>query len=90
MKLTSSKKFTLVPKKPFHFDGTFHKPSHFPNNLKLEDWKPSIYWQSLRIGKRLFGLKIKNAGTTAKPKLSIFIFYKGNLSLNEFDGIKKK
>ncbi|MCL4390220.1 MAG: hypothetical protein M1484_02725 [Patescibacteria group bacterium] len=90
MKLNLTKSFILFPKSPFHFDGTFHKPSHFPNNLKLEDWEPGIYWQSLRIGKRLFGLKIKNGGTTAKPKLLASVFYKGSLSHNELEGIKKE
>lgn len=90
MKLNQSKKFTLIPKPPFHFDGTFHKPSHFPNKLKLDDWEYGKYWQSLRIGKRVFGLKIVDVGTTAKPKLSISIFYKGNLSLAELEEIKKE
>lgn len=90
MKLSLSKNFILTPKPPFHFDGTFHKPSHFPNNLKLDDWEPGKYWQSLRIGKRLFGLKIKNVGTTAKPKLSVSIFYKGIVSKKELEDIRKE
>ncbi len=90
MKLNQSKNFTLTPKPPFHFDGTFHKPSHFPNNLKLDDWESGKYWQSLRIGKHIFGLKIINAGTTVRPKLSVSIFYKGNLSPAELERIKKE
>lgn len=90
MKLSLSKNFILTPKPPFHFDGTFHKPSHFLNNLKLDDWESGKYWQSLRIGKRLFGLKIRNIGTTAKPKLSVSIFYKGSISSKELDDIRKE
>ena len=90
MKLTLSKKFILQPKPPFHFDGTFHKPSHFPNNLKLEDWQPGRYWQSLRIGQRLFGLKIVNHGTAAKPKLATSIFYRGRVSPKELAGIRQE
>ena len=69
MKLSHKRNFNIAPKAPFHFDGTFHKPSHFPNKLKLDDWEPGKYWQGLRFGKRLYGLKIENAGTGAKPKL---------------------
>ncbi|MFA5386299.1 MAG: hypothetical protein WC297_01335 [Candidatus Paceibacterota bacterium] len=90
MKLNLTKNFILSPKPPFNFDGTFHKPSHFPNNLKLEDWEPGVYWQSLRIGKHLFGLKIKNGGTATKPELLVSIFYKGNIGKDELEIIKKE
>jgi hypothetical protein len=33
--------FQMNPKPPFHFDGTFHKPSHFP--APVEAWEPGFY-----------------------------------------------
>lgn len=57
--------FCVSPSSPFHFNGTFHKPSHYPD--KLDDWEAGKYWQAIRIGKRLFGLKIENKGETQKP-----------------------
>jgi hypothetical protein len=73
MKLGYKKSFFLQPKPPFHFDSTFHKPSHFPNKLKLEKWEPGKYWQTFRANKKLFVLRAENKGTTAKPKIKITI-----------------
>ena len=74
MKLSHKRNFNIAPKAPFHFDGTFYKPSHFPNRLKLCDWESGKFWQSLRLGKDLYGLKIESAGTVASPKLKISIY----------------
>lgn len=86
MKLDCVRKFSLSPKPPFHFDGTFHKPSHFPD--KMDDWEPNKYWQSIRIGGRPFGLKIENRGTNLKPNLKIGVFYNGKISDEELKSIK--
>jgi len=90
MKLNCETKFTLYPKPPFHFDGTFYKPSHFPNKLKLNYWEPGKYWQSLRLDKKLYGLKIENAGTVAKPKLWVSIFSNKNLTKEEVDKLREE
>lgn len=58
MKLSKVKTFFIIPTFPFHFDGTFHKTSHFPD--KLDDWETGKYWQAIRVSKKLFGLKIEN------------------------------
>lgn len=79
-----------MPAAPFHFDGTFHKPSHFLNNLKMEDWIPCMYWQALRLGKKLYGLKIQDKGTTAKPKLSVSIYSEKKLSGAELEILKRE
>lgn len=71
--LKYKKTLSISPSSPFHFDGTFHKPSHFPNNLKLEDWVPGKYWQTLRLNKKLYGLEVENKGTISKPKLKVSI-----------------
>ncbi len=80
----------LLPMKPFHFDGTFHKPSHFPNNLKLDDWMHGKYWQTLRFNKKLYGLKIENKGTTTKPKLNVSIYSEKKLGFNELEALKQE
>jgi 3-methyladenine DNA glycosylase/8-oxoguanine DNA glycosylase len=62
----------LRPTSPFHFDGTFHKPSHFP--APLEAWEPGRYWRSLRIDDRLYGVRICDAGSTRSPALRVSVF----------------
>mgnify|MGYP001617204714 FL=1 len=42
--LKNKKVFFISPTSPFHFDGTFHKPSHYPD--KLDDWESGKYWQA--------------------------------------------
>lgn len=88
MKLNKKAAFVLYPKAPFRFDGTFHKPSHFPNKLKLDDWEAGKYWQGLRFGERLYGLKIENAGTVAKPKLKVSVYSNRNFTSEELEQLK--
>ena len=86
--LKNKKEFFISPSSPFHFDGTFHKPSHFPD--KLGDWESGKYWQSIRIGKRLFGLKIENKGEAQKAKIKVSVFYGKNISDGELEKIKRE
>lgn len=86
--LQNKKDFFIFPTKPFHFDGTFHKPSHFPD--KLSAWTSDQYWQSFRVGKKLFGLKIENKGQPQQPKLKISIFYNNKISDSEIKNIQQE
>ena len=86
--LKSKKDFFIFPSSPFHFDGTFHKPSHFPN--KLDDWEPTKYWQAIRVYKKLFGLSIEDKGTLTKPKLKISVFYDKKITEKELEFVKKE
>lgn len=61
-----------MPRAPFHFDGTFHKPSHFPD--QLSGWESGKYWQSIRIAGKLYGLKIEDKGTVSRPRLNVSIY----------------
>jgi len=79
--------FFISPSSPFHFDGTFHKPSHFPD--KLSDWESGKYWQTIRIGKKLFGLKVENRGESSKPKIKVTVFY-DDISDKEIENIKNE
>lgn len=80
----------LYPKSPFHFDGTFHKPSHFPNALKLEDWTPGKYWQTLRMGKRFYGLVFENRGRQQKSSMRISVFSRKPLAVRELDLVRNE
>jgi 3-methyladenine DNA glycosylase/8-oxoguanine DNA glycosylase len=86
--LGTKKIFSVSPTSPFHFDGTFHKPSHYPD--KLDDWEPGKYWQAIRIGKRLLGLKIEDAGKSQEPKIKVSVFYDGAISPAELEKIKQE
>ena len=85
MVLKERKTFFIYPTAPFHFDGTFHKPSYFPN--QLEYWESGKYWQALRLGKKLYGLRIDNKGTTKTPKIKVTIFYQSKISENDIANI---
>ncbi len=86
--LKNKKEFFIFPTLPFHFDGTFHKPSHFPD--KLSDWQTGKHWQTIRLGKRLFGLKIENKGEKQKPKIKVSVFYNNTISGKELEDIKQE
>ena len=86
--LKNKKEFFIFPSSPFHFDGTFHKPSHYPD--KLDDWEAGKYWQAMRIAKRLFGLKIENKGETQKPRIKVSVFYDNKISESELEKIKQE
>ncbi|GIW63073.1 MAG: hypothetical protein KatS3mg090_0899 [Patescibacteria group bacterium] len=90
MKLDYKKSFFLCPKSPFHFDGTFYKPSHFPNKLKMEEWEPGKYWQTFRVDKELFVLQVENKGTTFKPKIKITLYSQKPLNKKELEKIKQE
>jgi 3-methyladenine DNA glycosylase/8-oxoguanine DNA glycosylase len=63
---------TLRPATPFHFDGTVHKPSHFPSPDVHHE--PGAYWQTLRWGNRLFGIRLTDIGRRGAPAVELAIF----------------
>lgn len=62
----------LRPTPPFHFDGTVHKPSHFPSRDNA--WEPGTLWTTQRMGDDLFGLKLQDAGSVDAPLVRMTIF----------------
>lgn len=86
--LPDNTEFFVAPSAPFHFDGTFHKPSHFPDGLSA--WEPGKYWQAIRAGKKLFGLKVEDRTEAGKPSLGVSVFHDGAISDSEIETVKRE
>lgn len=83
--LKTSHEMELRPTAPFHFDGTVHKPSHFPSADSF--WEPGMLWTTQRMGDDLFGLKLQSAGTIDAPLVRLTIFADRPLTSNEIAAI---
>ncbi len=79
IKLSKCNSFFIYPKKPFNFEGTFFKPSHFPSKLVVYDKGNLI--QGIRINGELFGLIISNAGTKRTPRISVKVYSSKGVSI---------
>src|SRR5512135_3802930 len=75
----------LRPSAPFHFDGTFHKPSHFPSGDVA--WQPGTLWMTRRVADDLLGLKLENAGTVDAPCVRLTIFAGRSLAADEIAAV---
>lgn len=72
IKFLKCNSFSIHPKRPFNFEGTFFKPSHFPSKLVVYD-KGSLM-QGIRINGELFGLVISNVGTKRIPRIRVKVY----------------
>lgn len=86
--LRRSIEISINPSRPFNFDGTFNKPSHYPDGLS--EWEKGRYWQTIRVDKRIFGLRVEDKGTLNKPKISLSIFYKGRITPETVEKIRRE
>ena len=77
---------TVLPTAPLHFEGTFHKPSHFPSSDRI--FENGIYWQSLSFEGSIFGIKLKNIGSIDNPQLKLNIFSSKKISESQLSHIK--
>jgi len=68
----------LLPKAPFNFDTTLHKPDHFPSGDNVWEW--GIRYQTMRWQNEPLGLKFENQGTIERPKVSLSIWSTTKLS----------
>ena len=75
----------VVPKAPFNFDATMHKPDHFPS--ADNEWEPGIRWQTMLWQSMLLGLKFENRGTIDQPKTSLSIWSRDELGQDFLDGL---
>src|SRR5208282_4194496 len=80
--------FQIRPTPPFHFDGTFHKPSHFP--APINAWQPGRFWQTLRVGRRLYGVRIDDLGTKAEPRIRVSIFHNRGVGVRDRESLKSE
>ncbi|MFH0828974.1 MAG: hypothetical protein V1907_02225 [Candidatus Kerfeldbacteria bacterium] len=58
--------------------------------LKLEDWIPGKYWQTLRMGERLYGLIFVNMGTQRKPSMQVSVFSRKPLAAKELEPVRNE
>jgi len=75
----------LVPKAPFNFDATMHKPDHFPS--ADNEWGPGIRWQTMFWQNVPLGLKFENQGTVDRPGIALTIWSRDELDQDFLDGL---
>ncbi|MFI7337024.1 DNA-3-methyladenine glycosylase family protein [Streptomyces sp. NPDC050085] len=76
---------SLRPAAPFHFDGTFCKPSHFPTPHR--EHESGTFRQTLRWGDTVYGIRARNAGTTDAPAIDLTVFSERDLDEGEVESI---
>ena len=62
----------LLPRPPFNFEATVHKPSWFP--APIEAYEPGRFWQTLLWEDRPFGLRLVDAGSIDAPAIEMTVF----------------
>jgi 3-methyladenine DNA glycosylase/8-oxoguanine DNA glycosylase len=75
----------LLPKAPFNFDATMHKPDHFPS--ADNEWEPGIRWQTMLWQHMPLGFEFENRGTIDQPRISLSIWSRYQLDHNFLDGL---
>ena len=71
-RLTGATHRSLVPSQPFHFDGTFFNPSHFPSGD--QHWEPGRYWQTMRLGDQTYGLRLEATAGRKKTAIELTVY----------------
>ena len=56
----------------------------------MDEWQPGKYWQTLRLGKKLYGLKVVKGGAARQPKLKVSLYSKKPFSKNELQTLKNE
>lgn len=70
--LEHARTLRLVPRAPFHFDATLHKPDHIPSGDSL--WEPGVRWQTALWRGESVGLRIANAGDVDDPAIDVTVW----------------
>jgi 3-methyladenine DNA glycosylase/8-oxoguanine DNA glycosylase len=85
--LARKSSFVIEPSAPFHFDGTFHKPSRFP--APLDAWEPGRFWTAMRLGASIYGLRITNAAAApSRPKIHVDVYYRRKPVKSELEDLR--
>lgn len=88
LNLTSCFETQIMPSTPFCFDGTFHKPSHFPSPDR--NYQEGVYWQSMVFGKQRLGVKVVNQGAADNPGIQLSIYTQNSLPAAVYSQIVKE
>ena len=56
----------------------------------MDDWVSGTYWQTVRLNKKLYGLKIEDKGTTTRPKLKTSIYSEKTIDSVELEALKQE
>jgi len=86
IRLLKSNSFYIYPEKPFSFEGTFFKPSHFPSKIVLYEKGNLI--QGIRINDKCFGLVISDVGSKREPCIKIRVYSLNGIFKETEDKIK--
>ncbi|MFC8140816.1 hypothetical protein ACFUKV_03445 [Streptomyces paradoxus] len=78
----------LTPTLPFHFDGTFCKPSNFPTPHRQH--LRGKYWQSMLLDGIVYGLRAESMGGEAPQEISLTVFSEDPLDDTQVDRIAKE
>lgn len=78
----------ILPSSPFHFDGTFHKPSHFPSPDR--HYEKGVYWQTIRLENTAFGVKFVDQGSISEPKILLEIYSEEKQTAEKYDKLLKE
>ena len=88
MVLEAKSAIELLPKAPFNFDATMHKPDHFPS--ADNEWESGIRWQTMLWQNVPLGLKFENRGTVDRPAISLSIWSRYELGQDFLDGLSEE
>jgi 3-methyladenine DNA glycosylase/8-oxoguanine DNA glycosylase len=75
----------LVPKAPFNFDATLHKPDHFPAADNV--WEPGVRWQTMLWQGEPLGCKFEDRGTVDEPLIAFTVWSRERLAQPFIDGL---
>lgn len=82
-KISLTHQFSVLakPRAPFNFDATARKPLHFP--APIEHYRRGAYWQTMRFGGKVLGLKMEDRGSVDNPLVKFTFYSKEPLSKEE-------
>lgn len=79
---------SLFPTAPFNFEGTVHKPSHFPSSDNV--YESGRYWFTFRFEDDVFGIKLTDLGTIEAPEIQLEVFSSSEISKSQLTKIKSE
>ncbi len=75
VRLVKKFSFFLQPRAPYSFELTIKKPAGWDLFTPFEVFEDGTMWTALHIGRTLVGLKLRSAGETNSPKISVTAFF---------------